>query len=95
MLLVMTMANAAALAESVTMPKLRKFETKCLAWDSDRAFKFLPPRQEKGAHPEHVLIEVLAGMTQEDVLSVSAESAHLKRLLKVPLVLFVTTAAMC
>lgn len=74
--------------------QLRKFEKECEKWEEGSQNKLLPPNQGPGERPLRVVISVICGMNMSDILLVSPNSAFIKRFIKLPLVLGVTSAAM-
>lgn len=76
------------------LKSLKKFEIACEKWDRNSQDKLLPEKQSGQERPERVLITVLTSISASDLKEISPESMDMKKMIKVPLLFFVTGAAM-
>ena len=87
------------------LKKLRKFESDCESYDarsSQRGLQSILPKKERATDDSEVeaertdrdLIKLLYGLPRDSVREVSPDSLGLKIVLKVPMLIFATAAAM-
>ena len=90
--LTVVVTNSAKLAGPYFIDCLRDFEVDCVVWDNKSQNHILG--EHKGERPERELIQVLNALSIEQVKEVSSDSVALKKYVKLPLLLFLSAAAM-
>ncbi len=86
--------QSAKFAEKIMLNKVRQFEKACDKWDRNSKSKLLPVKEDGQERPERVIISLMTDISMNDVKEISKESTDLKKMIKVPMLLFVTGAAM-